>query len=108
MDFYPRPPRGGRLGSDLPEHSPADISIHALREEGDFHQLTHGQIQVDFYPRPPRGGRPALGGKQFGFNLFLSTPSARRATGYPGAVGPVQGDFYPRPPRGGRPSGMSV
>ena len=34
-DFYPRPPRGGRLtfntGTDITE----PISIHALREEGD-------------------------------------------------------------------------
>ena len=38
----------------------------------------------NFYPRPPRGGRPAIlvlcGGRQ----VFLSTPSARRATRYPG------------------------
>ena len=34
---------------------------------------------------------------------FLSTPSARRATGF-GAQTPSGGyDFYPRPPRGGRP-----
>ena len=33
---------------------------------------------------------------------FLSTPSARRATGF-GAQTPSGGyDFYPRPPRGGR------
>ena len=34
-DFYPRPPRGGRLSSQLTVHSIASISIHALREEGD-------------------------------------------------------------------------
>ena len=34
------------------------ISIHALREEGD-HDATAGQRPVgNFYPRPPRGGRP--------------------------------------------------
>ena len=33
--FYPRPPRGGRLFK-LTEFAPLyDISIHALREEGD-------------------------------------------------------------------------
>ena len=80
-----------------------DISIHALREEGDHglldlrrvqirflstpsarratlcrsHKLRHGK---DFYPRPPRGGRRGL---RVGFvyqHQFLSTPSARRAT----------------------------
>ena len=37
-DFYPRPPRGGRLA--VPEiHCHRDrISIHALREEGDILQ----------------------------------------------------------------------
>ena len=35
-------------------------------------------------------------------SIFLSTPSARRAT--PPAAAPVSSmsDFYPRPPRGGR------
>ena len=34
--------------------------------------------------------------------LFLSTPSARRATLEVRAVRRVGADFYPRPPRGGR------
>ena len=57
-DFYPRPPRGGRL--DLLQSSLHEImiSIHALREEGN------------------------LGLRYEGDNakVFLSTPSARRAT----------------------------
>ena len=85
-----------------------DISIHALREEGDdvvqvcklgdieflstpsARRATHGAavldiVQLDFYPRPPRGGRLIL--RVYGFvNLtFLSTPSARRATSPSGA-----------------------
>ena len=82
------------------------ISIHALREEGD----------------PPAGAAAATGA------LFLSTPSARRATyivrcamGFRYIsihalreegdaefqdleVGKI--DFYPRPPRGGRLNGL--
>ena len=63
-NFYPRPPRGGR-----PErlHSTAfdrTISIHALREEGD------AQKQLDATAK----------------GLFLSTPSARRATRRGGVV----------------------
>ena len=56
--FYPRPPRGGRLVPGVVLRTLPDISIHALREEGDrlivlvFRAVT----------------------------LFLSTPSARRAT----------------------------
>ena len=56
--FYPRPPRGGRLKHSVSTSRRGHISIHALREEGD---LLHLFIQPS---------RP----------LFLSTPSARRAT----------------------------
>ena len=80
IDFYPRPPRGGRP-SAAGQHAEPDkflstpsarratraghiaahfgnISIHALREEGDL-----------------RAGRSAAEAAE-----FLSTPSARRAT----------------------------
>ena len=105
----------------------------------------------DFYPRPPRGGRLDCAGLQRSYRLFLSTPSARRATcpdyncrdcivflSTPSArrattdwvpaamvcgisihalreegdgrdlhlVFPLW-DFYPRPPRGGRPGGRN-
>ena len=35
----------------------SNISIHALREEGDGTDKTVNQRLHDFYPRPPRGGR---------------------------------------------------
>ena len=101
--FYPRPPRGGRpIGAKyFEEHS--TISIHALREEGDNDRRDNTILQRNFYPRPPRGGRPALEHKRHqagtisihalreegdqlplsirqAFGIFLSTPSARRAT----------------------------
>ena len=59
---------------------PGKISIHALREEGDG--LRHGTAAPpeDFYPRPPRGGRLGQDGRRATDWLFLSTPSARRAT----------------------------
>ena len=56
------------------------ISIHALREEGD----------AALVAASARGG------------LFLSTPSARRATPLPLPGNGQQRHFYPRPPRGGR------
>ena len=34
-NFYPRPPRGGRLDQQAEIDSYLEISIHALREEGD-------------------------------------------------------------------------
>ena len=78
------------------------ISIHALREEGDQAGAFTAVSVRDFYPRPPRGGRPNSEVGMGSVSVFLSTPSARRATrchpdGYAG-----QCDFYPRPPRGGR------
>ena len=33
------------------------ISIHALREEGDRYDQTYQQGLENFYPHPPRGGR---------------------------------------------------
>ena len=56
------------------------ISIHALREEGDQRCDTIYRAEDDFYPRPPRGGRRRLVDMAFTLGGFLSTPSARRAT----------------------------
>ena len=36
------------------------ISIHALREEGDHRRGREETKQKYFYPRPPRGGRPSF------------------------------------------------
>ena len=171
-DFYPRPPRGGRRAAEifgpgnlkflstpsarratlprLPEKPYMEISIYALREEGDSFTASHSgrpakflstpsarratpqsaRVVADrhyFYPRPPRGGRPGSRGGQpespcisihalreegdpaicapyFAFSAFLSTPSARRATGRKEGDFSMYQNFYPRPPRGGRPS----
>ena len=35
-----------------------EISIHALREEGDVRSPCRGKRRRYFNPRPPRGGRP--------------------------------------------------
>ena len=56
------------------------ISIHALREEGDALIRGQEQFPADFYPRPPRGGRLASADAPRVCLIFLSTPSARRAT----------------------------
>ena len=56
------------------------ISIHALREEGDSGWRPRPPWRCNFYPRPPRGGRPSLVNSNLDLFLFLSTPSARRAT----------------------------
>ena len=129
-NFYPRPPRGGRHGSwasglsfflflSTPSARRAtswaisrclqkEISIHALREEGDRITINGCIMRLYFYPRPPRGGRPKSPHTSFWLSIFLSTPSARRATEQGGEPGGVLKDFYPRPPRGGRRNRMSM
>ena len=59
LNFYPRPPRGERQHHQGAVSEVQRISIHALREESD--NTTKEQYQK--------------------FSEFLSTPSARRATG---------------------------
>ena len=124
LNFYPRPPRGGRQPGCRPRCRFSKISIHALREEGDESQHHTVAFPLDFYPRPPRGGRhfassyfaacrnfyprPPRGGRHKSQKCgiikskFLSTPSARRATNAQGLDLERSRYFYPRPPRGGR------
>ena len=56
------------------------ISIHALREEGDTRKASNISSTSYFYPRPPRGGRRSCAACGRISSVFLSTPSARRAT----------------------------
>ena len=85
-------------------HRPLSISIHALREEGDTAPSWTRGPSANFYPRPPRGGRRLVWSTSKNDRVFLSTPSARRATWPPRLPRNIQSDFYPRPPRGGRRS----
>ncbi len=59
----------------------SSISIHALREEGDPMASCRSFLSSYFYPRPPRGGRQMVDILIATGSKFLSTPSARRATG---------------------------
>ena len=79
-NFYPRPPRGGRPAGASVQAWYSRISIHALREEGDCQCRCSGTCRTNFYPRPPRGGRPSKAPGTATLLIFLSTPSARRAT----------------------------
>ena len=79
--FYPRPPGGGRLAV-RDALKAGEISIHALRVEGDpIKLLIAPTAPFNFYPRPPGGGRPPCWW-QIVFSIIY---------------------FYPRPPGGGRP-----
>ena len=129
--FYPRPPRGGRLvesatavslmqflstpsarrATFVPvwQHLKFRISIHALREEGDRTETDTRPPTRNFYPRPPRGGRRRKAMAVPMFIVFLSTPSARRATSGKEGLRWQGCNFYPRPPRGGRPAaGLTI
>ena len=129
LNFYPRPPRGGRQPGCRPRCRFSKISIHALREEGDQSGYCRIHRRQHFYPRPPRGGRLNHSLHREHSRKFLSTPSARRATFRclihttdciisihalceEGDHDAVSGGlhflyFYPRPLRGGRLDGDS-
>ena len=79
------------------------ISIHALREEGDvqrFMQL-RGVVGISIHALREEGDQGQSDKGIFGL-VFLSTPSARRATSSPKPSLWKPSNFYPRPPRGGR------
>ena len=79
--FYPRPPRGGRLSQVIQTSGTTAISIHALREEGDLMMLCSSVSAILFLSTPSarRATSPAFCGLGSAL-VFLSTPSARRAT----------------------------
>ena len=100
--FYPRPPQGGRLPGVRRWSGRQKISIHALREEGDLrqslfgardrisihalreegdlvgiHQRSHAQISIRALREE---GDTPIQPVCDDVGIFLSTPSARRAT----------------------------
>ena len=100
--FYPRPPRGGRRRPLCPVWPRRGISIHALREEGDlFSELQTGRGEIFLSTPSARRATDKMRLIREAFK-FLSTPSARRATGRFLAEESESKNFYPRPPRGGR------
>ena len=101
--FYPRPPRGGRPGIAGHIQQGQQISIHALREEGDFSALRWRRIALISIHALREEGDMRFTGQPWRYREFLSTPSARRATDGKAASVLNLNNFYPRPPRGGRP-----
>ena len=78
------------------------ISIHALREEGDIPGVTDFSTFLIFLSTPSaRRATWRENGYQH-LQIFLSTPSARRATRWLIGSTATPAYFYPRPPRGGR------
>ena len=108
-DFYPRPPRGGRQAGVHHQRRTQAISIHVPREGDDALGL-RGVLPVSLFlsTSPARGTTGTRRADQVGQSVFLSTSPARGTT-----TGLAWGTanlryFYPRPPRGGRPTGLPV
>ena len=123
--FYPRPPRGGRPALGALEGVYGHFYPRPPRGGRPIQQQLMRASHTNFYPRPPRGGRQGGSTTTSESGVFLSTPSARRATcdkilieselvisihalreeGDMGLIPPfcTMSHFYPRPPRGGRP-----
>ena len=79
-NFYPRPPRGGRQST--PRSRARQRHFYPRPPRGGRRLRTGDSKIADyFYPRPPRGGRPSDLRAVMKSCTFLSTPSARRATG---------------------------
>ena len=87
LNFYPRPPRGGRPGK------------RTLQEVAQYIFLS-----------TPSARRATVSSilKLIGGSTFLSTPSARRATRSAHRSVCRRRNFYPRPPRGGRLISLTV
>ena len=80
-DFYPRPPRGGRLLSWTFRGVKVQFLSTPSARRATLRSFAQAASAVDFYPRPPRGGRLWMREASLQKGGFLSTPSARRATG---------------------------
>ena len=80
-----------------------DISIHALREEGDSSGSLPMLPDNHFNPRPPRGGRRKI--CLFRRSMKGISIHALREEGDVAIQYLLTNRFYfnPRPPRGGRP-----
>ena len=75
-DFYPRPPRGGRLHQKVQWCCWTQfLSTPSARRATTLDNIC-AIIRVYFYPRPPRGGR-LIGGQSFFVHEFISIHALR-------------------------------
>ena len=123
--FNPRPPRGGRLHRLLHSASRRTISIHALREEGDYEYFDAGLVGhgisihalreegdgpagffflqiLHFNPRPPRGGRQRILRNRPVVDDISIHALREEGDHRWSSLSPLDKNFNPRPPRGGR------
>ena len=123
--FYPRPPRGGRHGAVAHVQDVLDISIHALREEGDVHTCAEFvDTTISIHALREEGDPPLVEDVRWSFDISIHAlrEEGDRSSGGLGIGARAisihalreEGDtlqtkpaaprtnFYPRPPRGGR------
>ena len=101
-NFYPRPPRGGRLPRSTTPAPPTNFYPRPPR--GGRRSRRYGPHDPHyFYPRPPRGGRRSgcCSPRHASDHFYPRPPRGGRRRSRP--IRPLIIDFYPRPPRGGRP-----
>ena len=124
INFYPRPPRGGRPVS-VPVRYSSFLNFYPRPPRGGRRGMRRGSPDLrNFYPRPPRGGRrrqPVQWPRRFSISIHAlreegDLPLGRNETARKISIhalreeGDVREDsqrrkdrnFYPRPPRGGR------
>ena len=79
--FYPRSPRGERLGKRLQSAQCRDFYPRSPRGERRVEGTVGRNFLFNFYPRSPRGERHLATETIYDFLIFLSTLPARGATG---------------------------
>ena len=105
-NFYPRPPRGGRLAAAVASLRMVTVflSTPSARRATRGPGTPHRPLGY-FYPRPPRGGRPVVKMHKI-LRLEKISIHALREEGdsIQRPAKETGHNFYPRPPRGGRPT----
>ena len=102
LNFYPRPPRGGRQKSH--SHGTFIMCNFYPRPPRGGRRAAARELRAvcHFYPRPPRGGRPQQPGRPFRDRTISIHALREEGDLSPFWAWDARGDFYPRPPRGGR------
>ena len=102
LDFYPRPPRGGRLKLfQTMRFGTKFLSTPSARRATQRGPEVNLPMS-DFYPRPPRGGRPNRVSGKMRSNAISIHALREEGDLETGRSGTALLHFYPRPPRGGR------
>ena len=103
VNFYPRPPRGGRRASTARRLSFMQFLSTPSARRATRTSCTRS-LPMRFLSTPSARRATYRYATYKATAIFLSTPSARRATRASSSRRCHSMYFYPRPPRGGRPA----